>query len=137
MYVQFCTISAVITASALIYCVLYRVVGNTVVLRQLSLSVGTLVDVRLKGLLHVLVLRYSNQALGQVDKPNADIEASERLASFLGTLFVKKEVTDTDAKVLAAVAARRPDLSGESTTLQDHTVHNTTVAFSGDLSANC
>lgn len=41
------------------------------------------------------------------------MEALERLASFLGTLFVKHEITETDEKVLAAAAKRRPKLKGE------------------------
>ncbi|CAB1100843.1 unnamed protein product [Ectocarpus sp. CCAP 1310/34] len=50
------------------------------------------------------------QAIGSLDKANADVEALERLASFLGTLFVKNQITETDEKVLAAAAKRRPKL---------------------------
>ncbi|CAM9806230.1 unnamed protein product [Scytosiphon promiscuus] len=50
------------------------------------------------------------QAIGQLDKANADVEALERLASFLGTLFVKHDITDTDEQVLAAAAKRRAKL---------------------------
>ena len=57
------------------------------------------------------------QAMGKLDRANADVEASERLASFLGTLFVKHEITETDEKVLAAAAKRRPKLKGETTVL--------------------
>lgn len=53
------------------------------------------------------------QAIGSLDKANADVEALERLASFLGTLFVKNKITETDEKVLAAAAKRRPKLKGE------------------------
>lgn len=53
-----------------------------------------------------------SQAMEQLDKRNADVEALERLASFLGTLFVKHEITDTDKQVLAAAAKRRPKLQG-------------------------
>lgn len=52
--------------------------------------------------------------MNQLDKPNSDVEALERLASFLGTLFVKNEITATDEEVLAAVAKRRPNLKGGS-----------------------
>ena len=55
--------------------------------------------------------------MGKLDRANADVEASERLASFLGTLFVKHEITETDEKVLAAAAKRRPKLKGETTVL--------------------
>ena len=51
--------------------------------------------------------------MGKLDRTNADVEALERLASFLGTLFVKHEITETDEKVLAAAAKRRPKLKGE------------------------
>lgn len=54
------------------------------------------------------------QAIGRLDKKSADIEALERLASFLGTLFVKHDITETDERVLAAAAARRPNLKGGS-----------------------
>lgn len=54
------------------------------------------------------------QAIGQLDKANADVEALERLASFLGTLFVKHDITATDEQVLAAAAKRRPKLKGEN-----------------------
>ncbi|CAM9689873.1 unnamed protein product [Pylaiella littoralis] len=50
------------------------------------------------------------QAIGKLDKANADVEALERLASFLGTLFVKHDITETDEQVLAAAAKRRPKL---------------------------
>lgn len=50
--------------------------------------------------------------MGELDKANADVEALERLAAFLGTLFVKHEITDTDEQVLAAAAKRRPKLKG-------------------------
>lgn len=50
--------------------------------------------------------------MAQLDKANADIEALERLASFLGTLFVKHEIAETDELVLAAAAKRRPKLKG-------------------------
>ncbi|CAN0124837.1 unnamed protein product [Ectocarpus sp. 6 AP-2014] len=50
------------------------------------------------------------QAIGSLDKANADVEALERLASFLGTLFVKNKITETDEKVLAAAAKKRPKL---------------------------
>ncbi|CAN0127872.1 unnamed protein product [Ascophyllum nodosum] len=50
------------------------------------------------------------QAIGQLDKASADIEALERLAAFLGTLFVKHEIMATDERVLRAAAARRPKL---------------------------
>lgn len=53
------------------------------------------------------------QAIADLDKPNADIEALERLSSFLGTLFVKHEITDTDGQVLQTVARKRPKLEGE------------------------
>lgn len=59
--------------------------------------------------LRVLVLF---QAMDQLDQPDSDIEASERLASFLGTLFVKNEIAASDEEVLAAVAERRPNLKG-------------------------
>lgn len=49
----------------------------------------------------------------ELDKTNSDIEALERLASFLGTLFVKHEITETDEAVLAAAAKRRPQLKRE------------------------
>ena len=51
--------------------------------------------------------------MGKLDRANADVEALERLASFLGTLFVKHGITETDEKVLAAAAKRRPKLKGE------------------------
>ena len=55
-------------------------------------------------------------ALDQLDTEGApDDAARQRLASFLGTLFVKHAVTDTDELVLRAVAARRPHLAGKYT----------------------
>lgn len=60
------------------------------------------------------IVRTLRQAIGQLDKANADVEALERLASFLGTLFVKHDITDTDEQVLAAAAKRRAKLKGES-----------------------
>lgn len=51
--------------------------------------------------------------MGKLDRANADVEALERLASFLGTLFVKHEITEMDEKVLAAAAKRRPKLKGK------------------------
>lgn len=50
------------------------------------------------------------QVMAELDRANSDIEALERLASFLGTLFVKHEITETDEVVLAAAAKRRPKL---------------------------
>ncbi len=50
--------------------------------------------------------------MGKLDKANADVEALERLASFLGTLFVKHDITETDEQVLQAAAKRRPKLKG-------------------------
>eukprot|EP00611_Tribonema_gayanum_P022547 TRINITY_DN4542_c0_g1_i3.p1 TRINITY_DN4542_c0_g1~~TRINITY_DN4542_c0_g1_i3.p1 ORF type:complete len:527 (+),score=178.71 TRINITY_DN4542_c0_g1_i3:99-1679(+) len=44
----------------------------------------------------------------------AELEpARQRLASFLGTLFVKHDIAESDAVVLTAVAQRRPQLAGE------------------------
>lgn len=51
--------------------------------------------------------------MAELDQANSDIEALERLASFLGTLFVKHEIAETDELVLAAAAKRRPKLKGE------------------------
>lgn len=50
------------------------------------------------------------------------MEELERLASFLGTLFVKHEIAETDARVLGAAAARRPKLKGEGSSVNVHTV---------------
>lgn len=55
---------------------------------------------------------YAYEVIEELDKSNADVEALERLASFLGTLFVKHDIAEADAKVLAAVANRRPKLKG-------------------------
>ena len=55
------------------------------------------------------------QALDELDAEGShdDSAARQRLASFLGTLFVKNEVSGTDETVLRAVAARRPHLQGQ------------------------
>eukprot|EP00953_Heterococcus_sp_UTEX-ZZ885_P035235 18200-Heterococcus_DN1.PRE.1 len=54
------------------------------------------------------------QALDELDAESSQdsCAARQRLASFLGTLFVKNEVSGTDETVLRAVAARRPHLQG-------------------------
>jgi hypothetical protein len=55
------------------------------------------------------------QALDELDAESSQdsCAARQRLASFLGTLFVKNEVSGTDETVLRAVAARRPHLQGQ------------------------